>query len=227
MDAVQHLRQQAQAAGTLHSTAHAVVTDQDQAVEIAPPGPDTAYVPAYDPAAAFGAWPYPDYPPYAFPDAFNGLAYDDDGIGWFGVPIILPLWDWHHWHWRDHRLGIDRDRFAALDRHHAPDGEMWRHDPAHRGLVPYRDPDLRRQFPRNAPRVIAHAPRSVPATPVAAAHLPVVVRPAPPPRLSVPRPAVNVAPVQRAAPGRSRPMPAPGIHATMQHPAPTGSPRDR
>lgn len=225
MDAVQHLRQQAQAAGTLRSTAHAVVTDQDQAVEIMPPGPDTAYVPAYDPAAAFGVWPYPDYPPDAFPDAFNGLSYDEDGLGWFGVPIILSLWDWHHWHWRDHRLGIDRDRFAALDRNHAPDGESWRHDPAHRGLVPFRDPDLRRQFPRNIPRAFA---RSSPARPVVASHLPVIVRPA-----------ANVSPVQRAAPafgsfsrgtavtGHSRPMPAPSFHATTQHAAPTGSPRGR
>jgi len=45
MDSVQRLRQSARAAGNLQSTPQEVVTDQDQAIAIAPTGPDIVYVP--------------------------------------------------------------------------------------------------------------------------------------------------------------------------------------
>ena len=67
MDAVQRLRQQAQAAGTLKSSPQQTVTTQDQTITVEPANPDTVYVPVYDPTVVYGTWPYPDYPPYYFP----------------------------------------------------------------------------------------------------------------------------------------------------------------
>ena len=37
-----------------------------QAIVIEPADPNTMYVPYYDPATVYGAWPYAEYPPYYF-----------------------------------------------------------------------------------------------------------------------------------------------------------------
>ena len=72
MDAVQRLRTRAQANGKLQSTKEQTVTtktdDQQRPyVLIEPASPNEIYVPYYEPAAVYGAWPYPDYAPYYFP----------------------------------------------------------------------------------------------------------------------------------------------------------------
>ena len=38
-------------------------------IVIAPTSPEIVYVPYYEPAVVYGAWPYPAYPPYYFPPA--------------------------------------------------------------------------------------------------------------------------------------------------------------
>ena len=71
MDSIQRLRGRAQANGKLKSTKEQTVTvkteDQKQYVVIEPTSPTEIYVPYYDPAVVYGAWPYPDYAPYYFP----------------------------------------------------------------------------------------------------------------------------------------------------------------
>jgi hypothetical protein len=147
MDAVQRLRHLARAAGKLDSTAQQAVTTQGQAIVIEPAGPDTVYVPVYSPLVVYGGWPYPDFAPYYFPGYFPGFVVGGIGFGWFGVPIIAPLWGWDHWNWRQHRIDIDRDRFAALNLHHPPmGGGTWEHDPSHRHAVPYGDAATRERF---------------------------------------------------------------------------------
>ena len=37
-----------------------------QVIVIEPTTPETVYVPYYEPSVVYGAWPYPDYPPYYF-----------------------------------------------------------------------------------------------------------------------------------------------------------------
>src|SRR5215472_3679593 len=90
---VQSLRRKAAAAGTLKSTLQQNVTvapravaaptegaplpgppagepvtmapvTEDQTISIAPADPQVVYVPSYNPATAYGTWPYPSYPPY-------------------------------------------------------------------------------------------------------------------------------------------------------------------
>jgi hypothetical protein len=147
MDAVQRLRRQAQAAGKLRSNAQELVTDQDGEITIEPASAQTVYVPEYQPTVVYGAWPYPEWPPYYFPDYWNDCAFDDFGYCWFSVPIIVPLWGWDHWDWRNHRIDIDRGRFAGLNGGHPPVGDgVWEHDSAHRGNVPYQSPAARERF---------------------------------------------------------------------------------
>src|SRR5512143_1253756 len=71
MDAIQRLRGQAQANDKLGTTKQQKVTVSQKAnkqvIEIEPASPDVVYVPYYDPAVVYGAWPYPDYPPYYYP----------------------------------------------------------------------------------------------------------------------------------------------------------------
>ncbi len=51
------------------------------------------YVPYYDPAVVYGAWPYPAYPPYVFPAPVGWVA----GPGlWFGAGFALGV-AWDHW----------------------------------------------------------------------------------------------------------------------------------
>lgn len=198
MDAVQELRQQAEAAGTLHTSGEEVVGGEDGAITIAPPNPDYAYVPDYNPEVAFGPWPYPEYPPYYFPGYCAAATVVDFGLGWCGFPIILPLWGWHRWHWHEHRIEIDRDRFAALNRDRPPPGggAAWQHDPSHRGGVPYRQPSLREAFPR---------PAGTPDTGRSLRGYPVVPQPAAPPHIEVPR---------------VEPPPRPVVHAPAMMPLP-------
>lgn len=70
MDAIQRLRQKAQANDKLKTNKQQKVSNTSQGgqnyIVIEPAVPNTVYVPYYDPAVVYGAWPYPAYPPYYF-----------------------------------------------------------------------------------------------------------------------------------------------------------------
>ena len=152
MDAVQRLRRRAQSAGRLVTTPQETVrTEQEptrleETITIEAPGPEVVYVPICDPSFAYGPWPYPDYPPF-FP-IFAGAAIS--GCDWISGPMVAPFWGWSVLNFRTRHIEIDRKRLALFDRDrdrerdrdHAP-GEEWRHDPGHRGNVPYRDAAVR------------------------------------------------------------------------------------
>jgi hypothetical protein len=147
MDSVQRLRQQAEAAGKLKSTSQMVVSTDGGAIVIAPPDPNSVYVPVYNPSDVYGAWAYPDYPPDYFPGYFPGVDIGPLGFGWFDVGIVGALWGWNRCDWGGHRINIDAGRFNALNRNHpAIASGAWQHDPSHRGGVPYRDPAVRARF---------------------------------------------------------------------------------
>jgi hypothetical protein len=143
MDSVQRLRRQAEEAGTLQSSPQQTVTRQDQTITLEPANPNVVYVPVYDPTVVYGAWPYPDYPPYYFPPP--GFVFGPPvwpGFWWGPViDIVVPYWRWDRFDWDHHRIRIDRDRFYRIEGHHRPIvGDTWQHDPYHRRGVAYRDP---------------------------------------------------------------------------------------
>jgi hypothetical protein len=97
MNAIQVMRQRAQAAGNLQSTPQQSVETQGSTIAIQPVTPNVVYVPAYDPWVVYGgpivAWPgwYP-YPGIWF----NG-PYLSFGAG-FGIGLFAGFgWGWGHW----------------------------------------------------------------------------------------------------------------------------------
>jgi hypothetical protein len=172
---VQNLRRKAAAAGTLKSTPQQKVTvapreapapglqgppagepitmapvTEDQMISIAPADPQVVYVPSYDPATAYGAWPYPSYPPYAFPPPVGygvatGLA---TGLAFgAGVAIAGSLWGWGSPNWGGGSVTINSARFNSINRT-AISGSTWQHNAAHRQGVAYRDAATRQRYGR-------------------------------------------------------------------------------
>jgi hypothetical protein len=158
MDGVQRLRRRAQSAGRLVTTPQENVgTEQEhtrieELITIEPASPDVVYIPICDPSFAYGPWPYPDYPPF-FP-LFAGASIN--GCGWISGPIVAPFWGLSVLNFRTRRIEIDLKRLALFDRDRKKDldhalGEEWRHDPGHRGNVPYRDAAVRAMFRSGTP----------------------------------------------------------------------------
>ncbi len=158
MDAVQRLRLRAQAAGSLASTPQQTVSTEDQEVMIEPASSDVIYLPVYNPWCAYGAWPYPDYPPFSF-GSWAGDCSPTGGVLAFGGGVYpaFGFWAWGRLDWRRHEIRVDRERFQKFHASREFPGGIWQHDPAHRHGVPYRDPGTAARFPgpaRSTPNVV-------------------------------------------------------------------------
>jgi hypothetical protein len=97
MDAVQVMRQRAQAAGNLKTTSEQTVATQGSTIVVEPENPEIVYVPAYDPWVVYGdpilAWPgwYP------YPGIWFGGPYLSFGVG-FGIGFFAGFgWGWGNW----------------------------------------------------------------------------------------------------------------------------------
>jgi hypothetical protein len=152
MDAIQHLRAKAQANNKLTSTTEQKVTVRQeqnrQVIAIEPTDPNTVYVPYYDPAVAFGEWPYADYPPYYFPDyyaGYIGAGLIATGIA-FGAAYALGRWasGGNYWgggiNWGGNLVNRNRPRVNPLG------GNVWQHNPAHRRGVRYNNVNVQQRF---------------------------------------------------------------------------------
>ena len=162
MDAVQRLRQQAQAAGTLKSTEQQTVTTEGPAIVIQPANPQVVYVPVYNPTVVYGTWPYPAYPPpyyppppayYPYGSAFvSGLAFAT------GVAIVGSMWGWGNCNWGRSNVNVNYNTYNTINRTNinagrattlpANAGGNWQHQPAHRGAVPYRGAATQQAYQR-------------------------------------------------------------------------------
>ena len=158
MAAVQVLRQQAMAAGNLKETpqCRCSIHASGNIISILPVEPQVVCVPVYSPVV-YGAWPYPAYPPYYFPVPV-GFAYAPGFWIGFGPPIQLAVfgsfwgWGWVDWGHRD--IAVDPGRYAlASGGRPSFAGNVWVHDPAHRGGVAYANAATRTRF--DAARVSA------------------------------------------------------------------------
>ncbi len=115
IDAVQVMRQRAQASGNLKSTPQQTVTTQGSTIVVEPASPDVVYVPAYDPWVVYGdpivAWP--DWYPY--PGIWYDGPYLDFGIG-FGIGWWGGFgWGWGHWgfDWHNRYVIHDHNRYYS------------------------------------------------------------------------------------------------------------------
>jgi uncharacterized membrane protein YgcG len=115
MDAIQVMRERAQAAGNLQSNPQENVSDQDSDIGIEPANPDEVYVPAYNPWTVYGepigAWPgwYP------YPGVWFGGPYISFGIP-FGIGRFGGYgWGWNHWgcDWRGRSVLYDHNSYRS------------------------------------------------------------------------------------------------------------------
>src|SRR5258708_25627 len=157
MDTGQQWRQKAQAAGNLQSNENVRVEPQGQTIVIEQANPQIVYVPYYNPTVVYGPWWYPEYPPvywgpwpgyYARP-GFGAGFYWGAGIT-IGAGFFFGAFDWPHRHVSVVNINNYYYRPGPRIANGPPGG--WEHDPRHRRGVPYRDPVLRQQFGRHAPR---------------------------------------------------------------------------
>lgn len=153
MDAVQRLRTKAQANNKLQSTREQKVSvrteSNRQVVVIEPTDPNTIYVPYYDPGVVFGAWPYPEYPPYYFTPYPGWVAGGVIASGLaFGAGVAVGIWGANHgwwgggFNWGNNNINVNRNINVNNINNN------WRHNPAHRQGVRYNNQNVANQFNR-------------------------------------------------------------------------------
>jgi len=159
MDAVQRLRARASANNKLVTTPQQQVIrtreNDRNVILIEPADPDAIYVPYYDPAVVYGAWPYPDYPPYYWgaPGYIAG-AVIATGIA-FGTAYAIGRWATGGWGWGgslawgNNNINFNR-QININNRNNFISGQTWHHDPNHRRNVPYRNASVRQKFSGNS-----------------------------------------------------------------------------
>ncbi len=153
MDTIQKLRAKAKESGNLETNENQKVEVQQQGstqvITIQSANPQVVYVPVYDPVVVYGAWPYPAYPPYPYyPPAY--------GVG-VGIAVGFAWgYAWGGCDWDDDDINIDINRNTEIN-HNIDRGKYqdklgqrgdgtWKHDPAHRQSVPYRDQAATKQY---------------------------------------------------------------------------------
>jgi Protein of unknown function (DUF3300)/Chaperone of endosialidase len=153
MDAVQRMRSKAHANKKLDSTKEQKVTvkqeQNKQVIVIEPTDPNTVYVPYYNPAVVYGAWPYPAYPPYYFPaPGYIAAGVVATGLA-FGAAYALGRWasGGNYWGggvaWGNNNINVNR----PVNINNI--GNNWQHNSAHRHGVKYNNAALQQKFGGN------------------------------------------------------------------------------
>ena len=149
MDAIQRLRQKAQANDKLKTTKQQKVSTVQQSgrdyIVIEPAVPQTVYVPYYDPAVVYGAWPYPEYPPYYFPSPgyitggmlATGIAFAAGAA--VGAWATAGNWWGGGFNWGNNNININND--IDINKR-----KNWVHNPDHRHGVRYNNDAIRQKF---------------------------------------------------------------------------------
>ncbi len=151
MDAIQRLRSKAYDSKKLVTTKQQKVSvqsqDNRQAIVIESADPNMIYVPYYDPAAVYGAWPYAEYPPYYFGyPSYIGAGVIAAGLA-FGAGWAIARWG-NYWgggfNWGNRNLYVNHyNRTNNI-------GNSWQHNPAHRQGVRYNTANVQQRFGNNS-----------------------------------------------------------------------------
>jgi len=115
MQTVQLMRQRAEDAGNLRSTPQEQMTYDQGAIELAPPNPQTVYVPQYNPWSAYGApvAPYPGFSLLGALGSFFGGGAINYGLG-IGIGAFENFpWGWLGWafDWLGHSIFFHHDPY--------------------------------------------------------------------------------------------------------------------
>ncbi len=150
MATAQDLRNKAVAQGTLKDTKEQKVTTQSEnnttIIKIEPVNPEVVYVPTYNPAVVYGAWPYPAYPPYYWYPPGYVYPYGGALLG-FTAGVIIGGALWGNCNWGGGNVNINVNRYNNFNRTNISNGN-WNHASQHRGAVPYRDKNVAQQYGR-------------------------------------------------------------------------------
>jgi hypothetical protein len=111
MNAVQSLRERAQADGNLRSSPQLAVNSSGGVITIEPANPAIVYVPMYDPAVVYGPWAYPVAPVVVYPPR----VYAAPIVFGVGFAIVAPLWAWNHCDWVHHRVFVEPARVNIIN----------------------------------------------------------------------------------------------------------------
>src|ERR1700722_14502587 len=150
MDAIQRLREKARSNNKLSTTKQQKVTvkqqDGKQAIVIEQTDPNQVYVPYYEPAVVYGAWPYANYPPYYFGyPSYIGAGVIAAGVA-FGTARAIGRWG-NYWgggcNWGNRNVYVNH---RTLNRNN------WQHNPAHRQGVRYSNASVQQRFGNNNAR---------------------------------------------------------------------------
>jgi hypothetical protein len=150
MNAVQRMREKAQAKGNLVSTPQQTVetqvVDSKPVIVIEQANPEVVYVPSYNPSYVYGApvYPYPPiyYPSYSWFPGAGALAWGTGvamGAAWGGG------WGWGA-NWGDADISFNRNNYFNRNANISGVGNRWQHNVAHRGGTPYRDQATANRF---------------------------------------------------------------------------------
>jgi len=150
MDAIQRLRSKAYDNKKLVTTKQQNVSVQTQenrqAIVIEQADPNTMYVPYYDPATVYGAWPYAEYPPYYFGyPSYVGAGVIAAGLA-FGTAWAIGRWG-NYWgggfNWGNRNVYVNHfNRTTNI-------GNSWQHNAAHRQGVRYNNVNVQQRFGNN------------------------------------------------------------------------------
>jgi hypothetical protein len=148
MNAVQTMRERAQANGRLNSTPQQTVSTETQggqsAIAIQPADPQVIYVPQYDPMAIWGPPVWGAYPPLWYPGFGFGFGF---GPG-VNIGLCFGGWGWGGWgawgwgpNWFGGGVLVNGGFFNRYGFRGGFGGgygvTAWAHDPAHRLGVAY------------------------------------------------------------------------------------------
>src|SRR6476646_6386694 len=144
MDAIQRLRNKAYDNKKLVTTKQQKVSVQSQegkqVVVIQQADPAEMYVPYYDPATVYGAWPYAEYPPYywGYP-SYIGAGVIAAGLA-FGAGWALARWG-NYWgggfNWGNRNVYVNHRT------------NNWTHNSIHRQGVRYNNANVAQRFGNN------------------------------------------------------------------------------
>jgi hypothetical protein len=121
LEAVQVLRQRAQAAGNLQSTPQEQVSYDQGAIELAPPNPQMVYVPQYNPWSVYGdpVTPYPGFNLLSAVGSFFTSTLGSSALQW-GAGIAMAAFDhtpfgWLSWavSWLGHAIFFNHSDYYS------------------------------------------------------------------------------------------------------------------
>jgi hypothetical protein len=159
MQAIQRMRQKAQASGSLQTTPQQTVSttteNGNNYIVIEPASPEVIYVPQYNPEAVWGPPPdYYPYPPVSYPSYGGVIAASAISFGaGLAVGAIWGNGGWHGWGWNCgwgggnvtiNRNWINNNHFNKVNN--IGNNNRWVHNPMHREGVPYANRNVANRF---------------------------------------------------------------------------------